>query len=990
MALELTAHRSPREPRSAAAPIDLGSVRALLRGLDREQRRAVTHGEGPLVVLAGPGTGKTEVVTRRIAWLIASRRARPSEILALTFTDRAAAEMQARVDALVPYGRSEAAIHTFHAFGDRLVREHAHELGLPAEPRVLSRAETIVLLRTHVMRLGLQRYLVLADPGRNLPAIADAIARAKDAGIGPDAIASAADALCRDAARLEAAGDADGAAVLRDDAEGHHELARAYAAYEALLAELGAIDLAGQVALARRLLAERPSVAASLAARFRYAIVDEGQDANGAQIDLVTRIVPHGNVTVVGDDDQAIYGFRGAAAAALDGITAAYGGTARIVLRRNHRSLAPILAAAHRLISHNDAWRIAAREGRSAPLVATRRRRRPTPVGLRTWRTASEEGDGLAAEIAGRIAAGTAAREIAVLVRTNADAESIRRALEVAGVPSRSGAPSRLSTDPEVRLLRAFLRVLADPADSTSLYAVLADGPWALDPVRLSLLMASARRTGIGLWEALERAAGTETGDLGDAAATAWEAIRDAIADAHRRPAGEVLYAWLRSSGRYAALMQRASTGDDAPLRRVARFFELLRAHGTLVEDARAAILVPVLDALIDAGDDPAADDGDPQRDAVAVLTVHKAKGLEFPVVYVAGLVDGRFPARGRAERIVLPAALRGSDPGDADAARAEERRLAYVAVTRARDELVLSWAEQPGTGGRTRRPSPFIAEALDRAPEPLASRNGSAEASIAAGWDATVHAEPLRTPSALTWSQLDDLLTCPLRYHLRHRIGLEGPAAHPLAVGRALHEAVAAWHRARMAGGEPSVADLHGWLAGAWRSEGFLSREHEDARYVAARAALAAFAERERAVAGRRTLAVERGFTAEVAGVRVAGRYDRIDETSQGIVIVDYKTGHGGTDRQARERARDSRQLQLYALAWEAETGVLPAGMELRFLGDGMTGRTTAEPARLERLRGLIGGAARAAADGDRDPRPDAYTCGGCPFRAICPSSAV
>ena len=160
----------------AGAPVDLDAVRSLLLGLDREQRRAVTHADGPLVVLAGPGTGKTEVVTRRIAWLIASRRARPSEILALTFTDRAASEMQARVDMLVPYGRSEASIHTFHAFGDRLVREHAHELGLPSEPHVLSRAQSIVLLREHVMSLGLKRYLVLADPARPLPALVDAIA----------------------------------------------------------------------------------------------------------------------------------------------------------------------------------------------------------------------------------------------------------------------------------------------------------------------------------------------------------------------------------------------------------------------------------------------------------------------------------------------------------------------------------------------------------------------------------------------------------------------------------------------------------------------------------------------------------------------------------------------------------------------------------------------------------------------------------------------
>src|SRR5215211_5150868 len=147
-----------------AAPAASGAASALLRGLNREQRAAVSHGDGPALVIAGPGTGKTEVVTRRVAWLIATKRARPREILALTFTDNAAQEMQARVDLLVPYGQADAAIHTFHAFGDRLVREFAFELGLPGDARLINRAEAIVLLREHMFELGLHRYRPLGDP----------------------------------------------------------------------------------------------------------------------------------------------------------------------------------------------------------------------------------------------------------------------------------------------------------------------------------------------------------------------------------------------------------------------------------------------------------------------------------------------------------------------------------------------------------------------------------------------------------------------------------------------------------------------------------------------------------------------------------------------------------------------------------------------------------------------------------------------------------
>ena len=170
---------------SAGSRDEAPGLAALLGGLDREQLRAVTHGEGPLLVVAGAGTGKTQVVTRRIAWLIATRRARPSEILALTFTDKAAAEMQVRVDQLVPYGYTDTAISTFHAFGDRLIREYALELGLPPEVRVLSRSEVVIFLRERLFELDLERYRPLGDPTRFLGALAGALQPAQGRGHRP-------------------------------------------------------------------------------------------------------------------------------------------------------------------------------------------------------------------------------------------------------------------------------------------------------------------------------------------------------------------------------------------------------------------------------------------------------------------------------------------------------------------------------------------------------------------------------------------------------------------------------------------------------------------------------------------------------------------------------------------------------------------------------------------------------------------------------------
>lgn len=989
-----------------APPVDLAVVRGLLRGLDREQRRAVTHGEGPLVVVAGPGTGKTEVVTRRIAWLIATGRARPSEILALTFTDRAAAEMQARVDTLLPYGRADAAIHTFHAFGDRLIRGHAHTLGLPPAPRVLGPGEVRLVLREELFRLGLTRLMPLGDPAREIDALAETIARAKDAGLTPDdLLRAAADAEARSTAVTD---DPEGVAVpeaaaFRDEAATAREVAGAWARYAEALRERGCIDFADQVVLAERILATRPAIAESVAARYRYVLVDEGQDTDTVQARLLARIAPHGNVTVVGDADQAIYAFRGAGsgAGALD---APDGRPARrIVLRRNHRSRAPILLAAHRTIAHQGEERLRARGGDDRPLVAVRRGRRPAPVRVLAYRTAAEEADAVASAIAARIAGGLAPRDVAILVRTNADARPLRYALDAAGIPWTGGEAVRLAETPEAREVAVLLRAIADPDDDMALYGVLTAAPWRLGDGRLSVHVARARGTHRALRDVLDTvAAGHDPADseLRAAGLTAClDLLGDLVRRSHRRPAVEIVHAWLRESGRLAEVTAAVARGDDGAVLRIARLLEVLRAQAELATDARVAAVLPVLDALLADLPDPAAEADGPAPDAVSILTVHRAKGLEFPVVYLTGCVDGRFPLRERKERIPLPRSLRAEPADPSAAALGEERRLFYVGCTRARDELVLTWAAaSTGASARRRRPSPFLAEALDLPPAPPAGARGDAAlATIAAIGAEAPDASPVRQtpiPAPIGVTEVDEVLACPLRHHLARRVGLPEPAHHARTVGRALHAALAAWKTAGSAGDPDPDATARAVLERTWRNEGFLSRAHEEARYAAAQAALArALAAEAEAGTGpdaRATIAVEAPFSVAIDGVPLRGRYDRIDRTAAGEVIVDYKSGSVRDARQATERARASTQLHLYALARAAETGAMPVALELRFLESGDVATIAPDPARLARAgERLAKAAARIAAD-DRTATPDRFTCGQCPWRRICPESAA
>jgi DNA helicase-2/ATP-dependent DNA helicase PcrA len=1032
------------EPGPEAGP-DRDGLADLLGGLNADQRRAVTHGDGPLLVVAGAGTGKTQVITRRIAWLIATKRAKPSEILGLTFTDKAAEEMQLRVDQLVPYGYADTAISTFHAFGDRLIREFAYELGRSPDLRVLSRPEVVVFLRERLFELDLETYRPLGDPDRFLGALASLFARCRDEDVSPARYRQHADRLAVEAATAAAevaagndVGDEDRerAAALAETAGQQRELADAYGRYTELLAASGAIDFGDQVSLALRLLRESPAARRAVQDRYRYILVDEFQDTNRAQSELVAILAErHRNVTVVGDDDQSIYRFRGAAISNILEFRERYRGARTVVLRRNYRSLAPILDRAHRLISHNDPDRLEVRVGISKRLIPERSSRAPAPVRHVAFGTTAEEADWIAAEIRRRVADGARPRDHAVLVRANAEADPILRSLNTAGIAWRFSGTSGLYARPEIRLLLALLRAVADPTSSVDVYAIAASDRYDVPGEDLAAVMTAARRQHRSAFEILEAVeaepASLRLSDRGRGV------LRRVTSDlrryrdlAHRRPAGEVLYAFLRDTGWLASLAAATTVAGEEALANVARFFEIVRAQSALLADDRAVFLARHLATLIEAGDDPPTADPDPDVDAVAVMTVHKAKGLEFPVVFVPGLAADRFPARGRRETLGLPVELVDEILPEGDGHLQEERRLFYVAMTRARDELVLSHAAE-GPGGRARRISPFVLEALDLPSEP-----GSSRIALASPADRLAALEPsaespdpervpIEGPLTLSHSAIDDYLSCPLRYKYAQVLRVPTRPHHALIYGSALHRAVQEFHRAHAAGRVLSEAELIAAFETAWTSEGFVSREHEAARLEAGRAALRRFRAAQLEPGAVIPAWVEREFAFALGGDRIRGRFDRVDIVATGsdgaiadeatedaaraamaradvvepmldllgreaVTITDYKSGDIRDPGKARQRARDSLQLQIYAMAYEAMTGRLPDAVQLHFLDSGLVGRAEVDPSRLAKARATIAKVAAGVRARDYTPTPGTLTCTYCPFRDICPSSAA
>jgi ATP-dependent DNA helicase UvrD/PcrA len=965
----------------------------ILDGLNAAQREAVTHDAGPLLIVAGAGTGKTTVITRRIAWLIAQRRVRPEEILALTFTDKAAAEMEERVDQLVPYGYADVEIATFHAFGDGLLRGHSLEIGLKNDFSVLSRAEQVIFLGDRLFDLPLVRYRPLGDPTRYLQAIITLVSRCKDEDISPDDYARCAERL-RAAASPD---DADG----RDRAETQVELAATYAGYQRLMAGADHIDFGDQIVLALRLLRERPHVLNVYQRRFKYILVDEFQDTNYAQFELVKLLAArHRNIAVVADDDQSIYKWRGAAISNVVGFLDHYAGAKQIVLTENFRSHQTLLDAAYRLIVHNNPDRLEVRSGIDKHLVAVREAPGPGPRHLH-YETAMQEADAVAQMIRDRIEQGAwTLSDVAVLVRSNGDADQFLRSFNLRGIPWTFSGNAGLYGRPEVRLLLAFLRAVAHPDDSVSVHYLASSDLYQVPIVDLTRCATHADRKHRWLFDVLREAERIPELD-GELSEEGRLSIRHLVADLMRymelgreMPTGELLYQFLVDSGWLARMSKAATARDEAEVQNISKFFRRIQDASRALRYDHVRELVKHLDALIDAGEDPAVAEAEVETPAVRVLTVHKAKGLEFPVVFLVNLVQGKFPVHKRGDRLELPPELIRDLLPSGDFHTQEERRLCYVGMTRARRELFFTSARDYG-GTRARKVSQFVLEALDLPKDAARPLQGTSVEEIerfaAPPGLETGTLPPLADAEELLLShkQVDDYQTCPLKYRYVHQLRVPILRHHTVVYGSTIHAVVEFYLKRRVEGNYTSLEDLLAEYERKWLNQGFLTWEHQEARKAAGRAALTRFWHQEEADGVKPTW-VEKDFAFSVGNNRVRGRFDRVDEDLLGAVIIDYKTSEVTRQKDADRRVAENLQLKMYALAWREMTGRLPQWVELRFIETHVSGRREPIAADLDEAIAAVGATAAGIRARRFDATPSRQACRYCAYNQICPFTAT
>ncbi|MDT8341734.1 MAG: UvrD-helicase domain-containing protein [Longimicrobiales bacterium] len=629
-----------------------------LTTLNPQQRAAVEHVEGPALVLAGAGSGKTRVLTTRVAHLVIGHGVPPSRILSVTFTNKAAAEMRERIAAMLGAEPRGMWVGTFHALGARLLRRHAPLLGW-------DNAFTIYDAEQSLRQVKRTQEALQIDPKRfNPKAVRAAMSAAKNQLVGP--------------------GD-----FLREHGEGFdlllRQAARVYPAYQEALRAQNAFDFDDLLVEPVTLLERHPEVLRQYADRFAFLLVDEYQDTNRAQFRFLELLAGgHGNLMVVGDDDQSIYGWRGADIRNILDFEAAFDGARVVRLEQNYRSTEVILQAANAVISLNTR-----RKGKTLRTE----RAGGEPITLVECGDERDEARWILSEIETRYQEGPALhnyRDFAILYRTNAQSRALEDAFRRRGIPYQIVGGVRFYERREIQDLLAYLRLISNPRDEDAFLRVVNYPRRGIGAASVERFLEGARAQGLALLEAAERAAtlpGLPPGGARGLESFAALIQRFSVRAANFR-VGDLLEELAEELNLFAALRDEGPEGED----RVENVKELIAGALDFDADLRPELEPEEVDAFseLDLFLQQVAlvadvDRLDPDADAVTFMTLHNAKGLEFPVVFISGLEDGLFPL-----------ARSYDDPDQLE----EERRLFYVGITRAQDRLYLTHARQRRRAG--------------------------------------------------------------------------------------------------------------------------------------------------------------------------------------------------------------------------------------------------------------------------------------------------
>jgi len=919
--------------------------------LTRAQREAVTYRGGPLLIIAGPGSGKTEVISWRVAYLIASGAATPDSVLAVTFTEKAALELKDRIQSRLPHVNVERMqVSTIHSLCHRLLVEFADRAPFPQGLNVLDGPAQTLFVFAHRDELGLGSVL----KGRLCDFIEEVVRTynlASEEMVEPEAFAG----YCR--REWERAPQQE-----KDLWRERCRVAESYGRYLSLLRENRSTDFANLQRHALELLQSQSDVLSAVRDRFTEVLVDEYQDTNAIQDRLLCLIASgHRHLTVVGDDDQSIYRFRGATVRNILTFSQRMPGAKVVRLEHNFRSLQPIVKHSLRVISRNSSARVTKR------LLSTRTNWKNDIVVVH-GRTAAEEAEAVADLLRRLKARGSVERygDVCLLLRSvrSYGAEYLS-AFDKAGLPYRVTGDGALFQETTIAQLCDLLTFLHTPR------------PWADRYVRHDLM---------GLGASTKRALRKYRDDL--LALDGPAALKDIgitdprdleklgrLLDLKRRVQAKRQGSALETLYRLIAISGCLEAAEPSLTKKVGILTGVLRNYDEHADPADRRQLLEYLRLLKQRGlDRPPLG----PQDAIQVMTVHQAKGLEFPVVVIGAAMEGRFPCRRRRPFYEVPHALTATGPPEvADTHTVDERKLFYVAATRARDLLIIGTADVVNKRGGG--PSRFIGEMLGEDLDRVLRRS---RASLERGPRVVSPPPPPTQPRRrLSFQQLSYFLQCPLRFRYLVLDGLALPPADYLYFGTSVHRALDRIHRLALEGRPPGRQEVEAIVEMAWAGGPRRRPRQETFLKAAAIRQISSYLEKFGHTLGS-VADSEAQFAFDFQGAVISGRIDLVRRTpSGGFQIVDFKT----VESKKGLPEQTDVQLGIYALGASKGLGLDVEATAVHFLADGVEQSSEWSASRCKEIEGLLGEVLGRIRSERFHPRPD--YCPECwEFRAICP----
>ena len=987
--------------------------------LNAQQKKAVTFGEGPLLIVAGAGTGKTTVITQRIAWLVMEKKIKTDEILALTFTEKAAAEMEERIDVLLPYGYVDLWVSTFHSFCERILKDNALEIGLPPDFKLLSETDQVLLIKQNLDKFDLDYYRPLGNPGKFIQALVRHFSRAKDENIQPEEYIEYAQNLQIDRDNVEYMGrkDADDDEISED--KRIQEVANAYHVYQQLLLDNSALDFGDLILYTIKLFKSRPKVLQKYQEQFKYILVDEFQDTNYAQYELIKMLAgSQANLTVVGDDDQSIYKFRGAAISNILEFKKDFPKSEEIVLTENFRTKQNILDLAYKFIKQNDPNRLEYQLSQKdvGPKGKTLEKKISKELKSQVgeegviqhlhYKSYLEEANGVVKKIV-ELKKGEKKlmwSDFAILVRANAYANEFINALSRIDVPYQFLASKGLYAQPEIMDIVSYLKMLDNYHESAAFWRVLNIKQFKLPVEYLMTLSRYAYMKRISLYEAVKQVRTIK--GLSQAGNKVVEKLVGMI-EKHTQLAKEknvlsVALAFMRDSAYFKHLTKEDSPENMERIIHINQFFRKIEDFEAAHDDKSVNNFLKELEEAQEAGE--AGSMHQPWEegpDAVKIMTIHGAKGLEFKYVFLVSLVDKRFPSIERKEPIALPDELIKEIIPEGDIHLEEERRLFYVGMTRARDGLFFTSADDYG-GARKKKTSRFLVETGFQV------KKGTEDIDLTERFKAeTLSQQEIKEldflqkaiPEKSSYTQLRAFNTCPKQFKYAHIYKIPVEGRHTFSFGKSIHNTLYKFFMLVKERQGSSQGDLFGGKKGStakigldellglyeseWIDDWYLSKQHKEDYFQKGREAMKEFYEIHKDNMPT-PLYLEQPFYLKLGDYTFKGVIDRIDATGKKdeVEIIDYKTGQMPKNGKLSPEERE--QLMIYNLAARDVLKLKPVQLTYYYIDKNKPISFTADDKALDKLKKDLADKVAKIRQSDFKADPG-FWCKTCDFREIC-----